>query len=162
MDHHHSSAQNKIQCFHCIPHMRKPRHIHQKYASILLRLYIKSYVQFYMSSNVSDGHLGFMQIRKVPQSCHSGKRWIWLQEALSNTNPSKKITVPTISGFTMGHIQLATQLCCVKSPPVVWRQVSRPQASQQVSGQVLVAYFSRSATQVPARRCCRLSPASLP
>ena len=40
-----------------------------------------------------------MQIRKVPQSCHSGKRWIWILEALSNTNPSKKLTVPTISGF---------------------------------------------------------------
>ena len=40
-----------------------------------------------------------MQIRKVPQSCHSGKRWIWLLEALRNTNPSKKLTVPTISGF---------------------------------------------------------------
>ena len=52
--------------------------------------------------------------------------------------------------------------CCVKSPPVVWRHVSRAQASQQVSRQVLVAYFSRSATQVPARRCCRLSQASLP
>ena len=63
-----------------------------------------------MSSNSSDGHLGFMQIRKVPQSCHSGKRWIWHLDALSNTNPSKKLTVPTISGFTMGHIQLATRL----------------------------------------------------
>ena len=31
-----------------------------------------------------------MQIRKVPQSCQSGKRWIWILEALSNTNPSKK------------------------------------------------------------------------
>ena len=51
-----------------------------------------------------------MQIRKVPQSCHSGKRWIWILEALSNTNPSKKLTVPTISGFTMGHPQLATRL----------------------------------------------------
>ena len=46
----------------------------------------------------------------VPQSCHSGKRWIWILEALSNTNPSKKLTVPTISGFTMGHPQLATRL----------------------------------------------------
>ena len=51
-----------------------------------------------------------MQIRKVPQSCHSGKRWIWILEALSNTNPSKKLTVRTISGFTMGHPQLATRL----------------------------------------------------
>ena len=47
-----------------------------------------------------------MQIKKIPQSCHSGKRWIWLLEALS------KLTVPTISGFTMGHIQLATRLLC--------------------------------------------------
>ena len=61
--------------------------------------YIKSYVSFSKSSNVSNGHLGFMQIKNIPQSCHSGKRWIWLLEALSNTNPSKKLTVPTISGF---------------------------------------------------------------
>ena len=67
-----------------------------------------------MSYNFSDGHLGFMQIRKVPQSCHSGKRWIWILEALSNTNPSKKLTVPTISGFTMGHPQLATRLSVVQ------------------------------------------------
>ena len=51
-----------------------------------------------------------MLIKKVPQSCHSGKRWIWILEALSSTNPSKKLTVPTISGFTMGHPQLATRL----------------------------------------------------
>ena len=44
-----------------------------------------------MSSNGSDGHIGFMQTIKVPQSC---KRWIWIPEALSNTNPSKKLTVP--------------------------------------------------------------------
>ena len=54
-----------------------------------------------------------MQIKKIPQSCHSGKRWIWLLEALNNTNPSKKLTVPTIYGFTMGHIQLATRLVCM-------------------------------------------------
>ena len=70
-----------------------------------------------MSYNFSDGHLGFMQIRKVPQSCHSGKRWIWILEALSNTNPSKKLTVPTISGFTMGHPQLATRLYMTDSYP---------------------------------------------
>ena len=52
--------------------------------------YIKSYVQFSMSSHFSGGHLGFIQIRKVPQSCHSGKRWIWIMDALGNTNPSKK------------------------------------------------------------------------
>ena len=51
-----------------------------------------------------------MQIKTIPQSYHSGKRWIWLLEALINTNPSKKLRVPTISGFTMGHIQLATRL----------------------------------------------------
>ena len=34
--------------------------------------------------------LGFIQIRIVPQSCHSGKRWIWIMDALGNTNPSKK------------------------------------------------------------------------
>ena len=66
-----------------------------------------------MSSNCSDGHLGFMQIRKVPQSCHSGKRWIWILEHLSNTNQSKKLTVPNISWFTMGHPQLATRLECL-------------------------------------------------
>ena len=114
LDHHYLSAQNKIQCFHCIRHMWKPMHRPQNYASTLI-IIIKSYVRFSKSSNFSDGHLGFMQIKKIPQSCHSGKRCIWLLEALSNTNPSKKLTVPTISGFTMGHIQLATRLLYLTS-----------------------------------------------
>ena len=46
---------------------------HQNYASTLI---IKSYVRFSISSNFSDGHLGFMQTKKFTQSCHSGKRWI--------------------------------------------------------------------------------------
>ena len=44
-----------------------------------------------MSWNFSNDHLGFKQIRKVPQSCHSSKRWILDSEALRNTNPSKKL-----------------------------------------------------------------------
>ena len=68
-----------------------------------------------------------MQIKKCPQSCHSGKRWIWLLETLSNTNPSKKLTVPTISGFTMGHIQLATRLlisehALISEPPLFFEK----------------------------------------
>ena len=39
LDHHYLSAQNKMQCFHCIPHMRKPRHRHQKYASTLITVF---------------------------------------------------------------------------------------------------------------------------
>ena len=65
LDHHYLSAQNKMQCFHCILHMRNPRHRYQKYASTN-----------FLSSNCSDAHLGFMQIRNGPQCCHSGKRWI--------------------------------------------------------------------------------------
>ena len=55
-----------------------------------------------------------MQIRKVPQSCHSGKRWIWILEALSNTNQSKKLTVPTISGFhfwQLDYIGVRRRVC---------------------------------------------------
>ena len=96
LDHHYLSAQNKIQCFHCIPHVKTYAYT----PTLCLYIdYIKRYVRFSKSSNVSDGHLGFMQIKQNSHSCHSGKRWIWLPEALSNTNPSKKLTVPTISGF---------------------------------------------------------------
>ena len=94
-----------------------------------------------MSSNVSDGHLGFMQIRIVPQSCHSGKRWIWLQEALSNTNPSKKLTVSTISGFTMGHIQLATRLC---------RPTARYYKSEETARMQSKLFFSNMSSSTPS------------
>ena len=108
LDHHHLWSQNKIQFFHCIPHIRKTL---DKTTIVFFYIdYIKSHVQCSMSSNCSDGHLGSMQIRKVPQSCHSGKRCIWMLAALSNTNTSKNLTVPTISGFTTGHPQLATRL----------------------------------------------------
>ena len=73
LDHHFLSAQNKMQCFHCILHMLNPRHRYQKYASNLI---ISKVLFNFLSSNCSDAHLGFMQIRNVPQSCHSGKRWI--------------------------------------------------------------------------------------
>ena len=33
LDHHYLSAQSKIQCFHCIPGMRKPRYRHHNHAS---------------------------------------------------------------------------------------------------------------------------------
>ena len=36
LDHHYLSAQNKIQCFHCIPDMRKPRYRHHNHASTLI------------------------------------------------------------------------------------------------------------------------------
>ena len=36
LDHHYLSAQNKMQCFHCIRHMRKPMHRHQNDASTLI------------------------------------------------------------------------------------------------------------------------------
>ena len=31
-----SMVTNKMQCFHCIPHIRKPWHKHQKYSSTLI------------------------------------------------------------------------------------------------------------------------------
>ncbi len=36
LDHHYLSAQNKIQCFHCILNMRKPRYRHHNHASTLI------------------------------------------------------------------------------------------------------------------------------
>ena len=36
LDHHYLSAQNKIQCFHCSPDMRKPRYRHHNHASTLI------------------------------------------------------------------------------------------------------------------------------
>ena len=73
LDHHYLSAQNKMQCFHCILHMRNSRHRYQKYASTLI---ISNVLFNFLSSICSDAHLEFLQIRNVPQSCHSGKRWI--------------------------------------------------------------------------------------
>ena len=74
LDHHYLLAQNKMQCCICIPDMREPRYRHHNHASTLITS--KVMFNFFISSNFSDGHLGFMQIRKFPQSCHSGKRWI--------------------------------------------------------------------------------------
>ena len=51
-----------------------------------------------------------MLIRQVPQIYHSDNRWIWILEALSNTNPSKKLTVPTISGFRFWQLYYLTGL----------------------------------------------------
>ena len=36
LDHHYSSAQNKIHCFRCIPNMRNPRYRHHNHASTLI------------------------------------------------------------------------------------------------------------------------------
>ena len=57
-----------------------------------------------------------MQIRKVPKSCHSDKRWIWLLEALGITNPSKKLTVPAISAFNFWQLEYSDPAFqCIRS-----------------------------------------------
>ena len=47
-----------------------------------------------------SGHLGFMLIKHFPQSCCSGKRWIWAQYASIFPNIPKNLIVLNISGLT--------------------------------------------------------------
>ena len=66
---------------------------------IIFRNYIESYCYFTVWPYFDGGHLGFMQITNSPQSCHTGKSWIWHLQYLTNTNPQKNFIVPTISGY---------------------------------------------------------------
>ena len=65
MDHHDLSAQNKIQCFHCIPHMRIHRHRYQKYASTLI--ISKVVFNFQCHQLVEMAILGLCKLEKFPK-----------------------------------------------------------------------------------------------
>jgi len=48
---------------------------------------------------VTGGHLGFMQIRKVAQTCRLGNQFKFVIEPHANTNPSKNFIWKHISSF---------------------------------------------------------------
>ena len=71
----------------------------------------KSYCNFSIWTDFGDSHIEFMQITVRLSSCYTGKRWIWHLRYLTNTNPSKKLIVPTISGYrrlTTGIFEIRT------------------------------------------------------
>ena len=60
------------------------------------------------------GHFGFMQIRKIAQSCQSGNQAKFALEPHVSANQQKNFIVPDISRSSIWHIELSAGLLVEK------------------------------------------------
>ena len=67
LDHHYLSAQNKIQCFHCIPEMRKPRYRHHNHASTNIDIISKVMFNFLVHEMSVMAIVDLCKLEKFPK-----------------------------------------------------------------------------------------------